>query len=334
MDCSLSSWAGSALEPCSCIRVAICTCTKHAHPYCQPTTNQLQNGDRPDELSHATFKRCICCLLKACIFCSDWYWTFTLMSCLSISARLSSSCNTTWSHLLRFQVRFKIDFSGAQLWTYRETCCQRKVWHTSANSEFPLLFGSWACWRTWSNSICRSLLASRDFCHYRERKTKTEATTLLLWKCLLCETKHASLQQSRIQPTMQQVRASSEHIKCKLIFLDYYIVNLFWDQWKCLFKNFPGISTPGVTAQHREQQTVTCLPLMHWTRTPLLSPFPPFLLWFAPAAAAGCCCSVPAAAPCTVIPAVPAPAPPGRQKQITPHADSTPTSEHLFFSCH
>lgn len=85
----------------------MCTCTKHAHPYCQPTTNQLQTGDRPDELSHATFKRCICCLLKVCIFCSDWYWTFTLMSCLSISARLSSSCNTTWSHLLRFQVRFK-----------------------------------------------------------------------------------------------------------------------------------------------------------------------------------------------------------------------------------
>lgn len=71
----------------------------------------------PDELSHSTFKRCICCLLKACIFCSDWYWTFILMSCLSISARLSSSCNTTWSHLLRFQVRFKTEFSGAQLWT-------------------------------------------------------------------------------------------------------------------------------------------------------------------------------------------------------------------------
>lgn len=131
MDCSLSSWAGSALEPCSCIRVAICTCTKHAHPYCQPTTNQLQNGDRPDELSHATFKRCICCLLKACIFCSDWYWTFTLMSCLSISARLSSSCNTTWSHLLRFQVRFKIEFSGAQLWTYRDLLSKESVTHLS-----------------------------------------------------------------------------------------------------------------------------------------------------------------------------------------------------------
>ena len=53
--------------------------------------------------THSTFMRCSCCLLKACCFCSDWYWTFIEMSCLSISARLSSSCkhkhNTPTFHL-------------------------------------------------------------------------------------------------------------------------------------------------------------------------------------------------------------------------------------------
>lgn len=34
---------------------------------------------------------------------------------------------------------------------------------TSANKEFPLLLGSWACCRTWSNWICKSWLASRAF---------------------------------------------------------------------------------------------------------------------------------------------------------------------------
>lgn len=57
-------------------------------------TNTL--GQRPliTPKTHSTFMRCSCCLVKACCFCSDWYWTFMLMSCLSISARLSSSCNT------------------------------------------------------------------------------------------------------------------------------------------------------------------------------------------------------------------------------------------------
>lgn len=65
------------------------------------TTHKQQRADRRRRVlswNHGTFMRCSCCLLKACCFCSDWYWTFILMSCLSISARLSSNCKSESMH--------------------------------------------------------------------------------------------------------------------------------------------------------------------------------------------------------------------------------------------
>lgn len=47
--------------------------------------------------NHPTFILCNCSLLNACCFCRDWYFTFTLISCRSISALRSSTYRTLWT---------------------------------------------------------------------------------------------------------------------------------------------------------------------------------------------------------------------------------------------
>lgn len=50
-----------------------------------------------DYRKHHTFILCNCSLLNACCFCRDWYFTFTLISCRSISALRSSTYRTLWT---------------------------------------------------------------------------------------------------------------------------------------------------------------------------------------------------------------------------------------------
>lgn len=64
------------------------------------------DGEAAAPARSLAFMRCICCLLKACSFCSDWCWTFMLMSCLSISALRSSSWKATSVHHLLSQFCF------------------------------------------------------------------------------------------------------------------------------------------------------------------------------------------------------------------------------------
>lgn len=149
-------------------------------------------------------------------------------------------------------------------WSFHLFTFQKMLTHdrvsTSANREFPLLLGSWACCRTWSNWTWRSRFTSRDFCSMANTQDMTIQKQKEDLDSRLRHTSRAD--RAIIHSTYDTVMSANTGLGT-----DY---NIWWSQVNMVF-------------------IVLYSPLRHWTSSQPLSLCPPSPLWFSPADAAGCC---------------------------------------------
>lgn len=127
------------------------------------------------------------------------------------------------------------------IWFCMVQCWQLALLSTSANSEFPLLLGSWACCKTWSNWIWRSRFVSRDFCGEIQRcKQFVEKTT----ECAVWSTNYPPtffstrwLSSSLLISIMNLCRRLINNLKGKRQKREMFLTSLDQQKWQTLFKH-------------------------------------------------------------------------------------------------
>lgn len=114
-----------------------------------------------------TFMRSICCLVKACCFWRDWYCTLKLINCLSISARLSSTCKrgffSTISHKHYMILYYLIILNVIPQRIRNFLCCSDPV-HAAAPGSIVFEDPGWL---PLNSNMKHEISMCKDFCWWQ-----------------------------------------------------------------------------------------------------------------------------------------------------------------------